>query len=172
MSDNRWFVLVLILLFSQALTWSNAHASLGGSIDSIESDRKALSGRLSKIAPTGVSERFTVHEIAQGSSTIREYALPDGTVFAVTWRGMTQPDLSVLFGSYFNDYQNALASMNQAGVLGTPETRHIQRRGRAARVVRGQNIVVERSGHMRDVRGKAYVPRLMPRDVLPEDLTE
>ncbi|MFL5812483.1 MAG: DUF2844 domain-containing protein [Bdellovibrionia bacterium] len=145
---------------------SHAIASLGGSIDSIESDRKAFEGKLRSLTTTDSQKKYTVHEISRDGTQIFEYALPNGTVFAVSWRGPTQPDLTVLLGDYYQEYQDKLSSLNRASSDG----RTAQRRGRSARVIRSKNMVIERSGHMRDIRGKAYLPKLMPKDVKPEDL--
>lgn len=151
---------------------SKAMASLGGPLDSIESDRKAFEGKLSEIVvpqARNAQRHYTEHLIQQDGTEIREYALPDGTVFAVTWRGPTQPDLSVLLGSYYNEYQDTLALL-QRSTSQHSNDRTAQRRGRSARVIRSKNMVLERSGHMRDIRGKAYLPQLMPDGVHPEDL--
>jgi hypothetical protein len=156
------------------LSAHHAGASLGGSIDSIESDRKAFEGKLRSFSPSGSpsgtssgpQRQFTIHEISQDGTKIQEYALPDGTVFAVSWRGPTQPDLSVLLGNYYSEYEQTLLKLNR------PSGRTAQRRGRSSRIIRSKNLVIERSGHMRDVRGKAYLPDLMPTGLKAEDLHE
>lgn len=160
--------LALVHLFFVA----QAIASLGGSIESIESDRKAFEGKLRSMTTESSQKKYTVHEISRDGTQIFEYALPDGTVFAVSWRGPTQPDLSVLLGDYYREYQDTLSSLNRSGnpTGNTADHRTIQRRGRSTRVIRSKNMVIERSGHMRDIRGKAYLPSLMPKEVKPEDL--
>ena len=76
--------------------------------------------------------------------TVKEYLSPNGTVFAVSWRGPRPPDLSQLLGSYFAEYQTAAAAPHaQRGHL----------------LVQTENLVVETSGHMRDLRGRAYRSR-------------
>lgn len=159
----------LALLFLLHTMYLNqAGASLGGSLSSIETDRKAFEGKLSEITAPAVDhgpEKFTEHLIRQDGMEIREYAIPDGTVFAVTWRGPAQPDLSVLLGNYFDEYQERVSQLERSN-----NGRTAQRRGRSSRVIRSKNMVIEHSGHMRDVRGKAYLPKLMPNGVRPEDL--
>jgi hypothetical protein len=147
------------LAFVQLFFVTHAMASLGGSIESIESDRKAFEGKLRAMTSENSQKKYSVHEISRDGTQVFEYALPNGTVFAVSWRGPTQPDLSVLLGDYFHEYQEIASSGRTA-----------QRRGRSARVIRSKNMVIERAGHMRDVRGKAYLPNLMPKEVKPEDL--
>jgi hypothetical protein len=148
---------------------SNAWASLGGSIDSIESDRKALSGRLSSMDSTGASA-YSVQEIHRDGTRIQEYALPSGTVFAVSWRGPSEPDLSILLGSFFDEYHQSVSEQNRSSNRTSDRT--ARRHGRSTRVIRTDHMVLERSGHMRDVRGMAYLPELMPKGVHPEDLHE
>jgi hypothetical protein len=164
----RVFRALRTLAFIQIFFASHAMASLGGPIDTIESDRKAFEGKLRSLTTTGSQKKYTVHEISRDGTRIFEYALPNGTVFAVSWRGPTQPDLSVLLGDYFQEYQDRLSSLNRSEP--SSEGRMAQRRGRSARVIRSKNMVIERSGHMRDIRGKAYLPSLMPQEVRPEDL--
>lgn len=79
--------------------------------------------------------------------TVNEYLSSSGTVFAISWRGPRPPDLSELLGSYFTEYQTAAASP------------HIQRHHL---FVTTKDLVVEAGGHMRDLRGRAYVPALLP----------
>lgn len=151
---------------------TDAKASLGGPLESIESDQKALQGKLSEIVipqERNIQKRFSEHLIQRDGSEVREFALLDGTVFAVTWNGPTQPDLSVLLGSYYEEYQDTLSSLQRSGSQRS-NGRVAQRRGHSARVIRSKNLVIERSGHMRDIRGKAYLPQLMPDGVGPKDL--
>lgn len=159
-----WAIPPFALLHSVFIT--HAFASLGGSIDSIESDRKAFEGKLRSVTTSDSQRGYTVHEISQDGLKILEYALPNGKVFAVSWRGPTQPDLTVLLGKYYSEYEQSITALNR------PSGRSAQRRGRSARVIRSKNLVIERSGHMRDIRGKAYLPNLMPNGLTAEDLHE
>jgi len=164
-----WSLTALLSLFLYSNTW----ASLGGSLDSIESDRKALSGRLSSMDSAG-APTYSVQEIHRDGTRIQEYALPSGTVFAVSWRGPSEPDLSVLLGSFFDEYHQSVSEQNRSSNrTGNPTSdRTARRRGRSTRVIRTDHMVLERSGHMRDVRGMAYLPELMPKGIHPEDLHE
>jgi len=147
-------VLAVSLIASFQFIPCISSGSLGGRADSVQKDRKFLEGS-EKIIP---KECFKVHEINSNGNRIREYVSPDNKVFAVTWRGISQPDLSVLFGDYYEDFKKAAAR----------QKRH--RRGEI-KVVRTKKIVVEKSGHMRDVRGKAYIPTLFPNGVSAVDIT-
>ena len=140
------------LFISAFLTLSIANASLGGHLNSIKNDRVSLRAEADKTpAEEQVTskEKYILHEITLEGQTVREYTLKDGTVFAVTWNGLSQPDLSVLFGTYYKEYKSA--SIHQKKM----------RRG-SPQLIKSENLVVERSGHMRDVRGKAYLPKLVP----------
>jgi hypothetical protein len=85
--------------------------------------------------------------------TVREYLNASGTVFAVTWNGGQQPDLKVLLGGHFSDYEKALGTSQRSA-------------GRQSHfAVKGPDLVLERSGHMRSLHGRAYLPSLLPTGV-------
>jgi hypothetical protein len=132
-----------------------ARAELGGSVDSITSDSKALSAVRSA---TTAGRTYTVHEITSDANTVREYASPDGIVFAIAWNGMTRPDLSILLGSYDAEYQTALKKTPRQ-----PGRRHVQS-------IRTDRIVVEQWGRMRSMQGRAYVPALVPQEVRIDEI--
>ncbi len=141
-------LLAFILLLS-----SPAYATLGGVESSIRADREALQGQHERVI---AGESYSIHEMTLGGRMVKEFLRPDGKVFAVSWSGVSQPDLSVLLGSYYSEYQIAAAKQK------------VRRRG--SQIIRSQHVTVERSGHMRDVRGKAYLPDLMPRGTSPSEL--
>jgi phosphodiesterase/alkaline phosphatase D-like protein len=145
--DRNKIATWLILFFS-----SQSHATLGKPVASIEQDNKTLHGRTS----VTFSGDYSIHEIQSAGVDVREYALPDGTIFGMTWKGRVEPDFSVLLGDYFMEYEIILAT--------TPLPM-----GRKARVLKSKNVVVVKFGHMRDVRGVAYVPYLTPKGFLFED---
>jgi hypothetical protein len=126
-----------------------AHATLGEKADSIAKDRKALSAV--KKATTS-HENYTVQEVASDATTVREYINPEGIIFAVAWDGMAHPDLTALLGSYASDYHSAKQKQPR---------RHGQKRSQ----VTGDKVVVETGGHMRNLRGRAYLPTLIPEGV-------
>jgi hypothetical protein len=131
-----------------------AGATLGGSADSVTTDRKALSAVQGAIA---VKPGYTVREIVSDATHVREYVSPGGIVFAIAWNGFMPPDLTTLLGSYATEYQQALQNTpRQTGV------RHQQ--------VQGKRVVVEKWGHMRNLQGRAYVPGLVPSGVSLDEL--
>ncbi len=139
---------VALSLFS-----SNAGAALGGDIASIDQDRMQMKATVPvKIA----TEKFVVHEMMLTSGTrIREYLTTMGTVFAVSWRGQTIPDLRQLMGNYFDTFTSAAK---------------LQRSQRSHLVVRQDDLVVRSGGHMRAYIGSAYVPKLLPAGVTEADI--
>ena len=148
-----------------------ARATLGGSAQSVAADQQALGGQLRAPnqlqLPTGAqalqeqtpqpsNPGYTVEQISLPTGvTVNEYLSPNGTVFAASWRGPRPPDLSQLFGSYFGEYQTAAAAPHaQRGHL----------------LVQTEDLVVETGGHMRDLRGRAYLPALLPSGVSADEI--
>jgi Protein of unknown function (DUF2844) len=125
---------------------TSARASLGGTADSVETDRRALSAnRLPTAARTG----YLVHEVEVGGTRVREYLSPAGVVFGVAWDGLAQPDLDTLLGPY-------AATWREADRLAPRSP------GRRSRTVSAPHLVVEKWGHMRHLQGRAYDPDLLP----------
>jgi hypothetical protein len=99
---------------------------------------------------------YRVHESQLPTGTVlREYAAPNGKVFAVTWRGPFVPNLRELFGQYFDEYV-AAAKLSHGG------HHHIE--------VRQSDLVVQAAGHMRASAGRAYLPEAVPSGVSVGDL--
>ncbi len=131
---------------------SRAWAVLGETVGSIESDRIALSGQLRMIP----AQHYTIQEITTLEFVLSEYE-SGNTVFAVAWRGKRPPNLVSLLGSYFQEYQDATAAAASNGPM---------RRGMSH--IQGAHVVVETGGHPGDVRGRAYIPSLLPPGVTKE----
>ena len=132
----------------------SAQATLGEPAASVESDRKALSAQ--PRTPTARGS-YTVQEVVSDANTVREYVSSSGVVFAVAWNGLTHPDLTPLLGSYVGDYRQALQKTKR-----TP--------GRRSLAVKGDRVVVEKWGHMRNLQGRAYVPALIPSGVSIDEI--
>ena len=139
-----------------SLASAPARASLGELDSSIEADRHALGGVTQRTAlqPHGP---YTVQEIVTTGRVVHEYANQDGRVFAVSWQGRNAPDLAPLLGAYFSEFQEAQRPSSQG------DGRLRQRRSYGT--IQGPHVVVERSGHLRGLRGRAYVPALLPEGV-------
>jgi hypothetical protein len=138
---------------------SPAHAALGESADSVAADAASFNAnavrhtsRSALNAPAVVA--YTVEQMTTASGiAVNEYVGPDASVFAVTWRGRRPPNLSMLLGSYFAQYQEAA----NAGGLTAHGLHHAS--------VRGSEVVVEMAGHMRDMSGRAFLPAMLPHGV-------
>jgi len=135
-----------------------ARATLGESAATVARDASRMSATvtgqppapesaLKAPAPAGFSvERFTT----PAGVTVSEYIASGATVFAVSWRGRTPPDVPALLGAYFKQYQNAASA-------GSP-TRY----GLHHSSVSAPDVVVETAGHMGDMWGRAYLPAMLP----------
>jgi hypothetical protein len=123
-----------------------AQAALGEFVDSVESDRESLTAVRGAMT---AHRDYTVHEIKTGSTVIREYVSASGLVFAIAWKGLVHPDLTELLGSYAGEYQEALRQ--------TP-----RQQGRRQLQVKTNRVVVQKWGHIRDMKGRAYAPDLIP----------
>jgi hypothetical protein len=137
-----------------ALGASRATAALGEAEASIASDQAALAAaRAQGTARAG----FRVVRLVSPAHTVREYVSASGTVFAIAWEGVSHPDLGVILGAYAPPVQRALA-------------RRPARTGRRARHVEGGGAVVETWGHQRALRGRAWVPALVPAGVSVDEI--
>jgi hypothetical protein len=132
----------LIVIIDLPRAW----AVLGEPASSVETDRVALAGQFRMIP----AQLYTTQEITTSELVLREYVSGD-TVFAVAWRGSRPPNLVSLLGSYFQEYQEASAAAPSNG---------FRRRGMIR--IQGSHVVVETGGHPGDVRGRAYIPSLLP----------
>ena len=136
-----------------ALTPQMASATLGQPEISVQSD-VALAH--AAIRSSQDRSSYRVHEIQLPSGTVmKEFVAPDGNVFAVTWQGATRPDLRQALGQYFDAYAAAPRSK-------FADRRHVQ--------IRQGDLVVQSSGHMRALFGRAYLQSAIPSGVTVGDL--
>jgi hypothetical protein len=133
-----------------------AQATLGRARDSVEADRASLSARLGSTA----AATHTVQALTLANGVVaREFVRPDGTVFAVTWRGAGRPDLRQLLGDYFITLQADNAP--RAG-----------RRTRAPLGVNRPDFKLQSGGHSGAFWGVAYLPGLAPAGFSFRDLAQ
>lgn len=143
---------VTVICTALLLGSSPAWAVLGQSVESVQSDREFLKGRLL----TTPREGYSVHQISRDDGTVvKEFVSSDGKVFGVTWQGPTMPNLVQLLGKYFPQFQEAARSA-------------VHRRGPVA--VRTTELVVESSGHIRSFHGRAYLKSLLPNNLTQADV--
>lgn len=142
----------------------SARATLGESAASVATDAarmNATQGATPAHPLAGVpsqntasSANFTIEQLTTPDSTVvSEYIGPSGTVFAVTWRGATPPDVETLLGAYFEQYR-AAAERAAPSPLGLH-----------ASSVRAADVSVETAGHMGFMWGRAYLPAALPANV-------
>jgi hypothetical protein len=99
---------------------------------------------------------YRVHEITLPSGTsMREFVAPSGMVFAVTWQGPIRPDLRQALGQYFEPFVSAPRAK-------FADRRHLQ--------IQQGDLVVQMSGHMRALFGRAYLLSAVPSGVSVGDL--
>jgi hypothetical protein len=128
-------------------------ATLGETIGSTAQVSKALNAKvIARRTP-----QYTVHEMAAVGGTVREYIDKAGNIFAVTWRGPLPQDLSLLLGSYFEDYQSQVQLVPKS-------------RNRVPVSIEADDLIVRKEGHMRAMRGKAFLKSFLPSGVRGEDL--
>jgi hypothetical protein len=154
MKKNLYALLFGLIISAVISTAHVANAALGESADSIASDRKSLSAL--RGAAT-VRDNYTIQTIESDATTVREYISPNGVVFGIAWNGLTHPDLTPLLGSYATEYREALRQ--------TP-----RKPGRRTLQVKTDSVIVEKWGHMRNLRGRAYAPALIPPGVSIDEI--
>ncbi len=121
-----------------------AQAELGGNLGSSmasESNANLHIAAMSRFP--GVSILTAV----MNGITIKQYATPDGRIFAVSWSGPAKPDLRALLGAAFPAMNQPNKQLSSLG-LG---------------VVRQADLVIESYGRLRDFHGDAYIPSLTPK---------
>ncbi len=148
------FLLFLALLASVLIAAQPCRAALGGTADSVESDRAALSA---VHAATTVRNFYTVKEIDYGGTAVREYISSAGVVFAIAWNGIRHPDLTTLLGAYAGSYRQARQNAPRQ-----PGMRHLS--------VKADGAVIEKWGHVRALQGRAYAPDLIPGGVTLDEI--
>ena len=144
------------ILLVELITHS-ALASLGDDASSANSDMAALDGRISEAPASTLSESaaYNVKQfITAKGTTVREYSAPSGPIFGIAWEGRKPPDLSVLLGSYYPEYVQAASIRHHFSL------HHA--------VFQGNSVTVVITGHMGDLKGRAFVPNLTPSGVNPQ----
>jgi Protein of unknown function (DUF2844) len=132
-----------------------AWGALGQPAATVEHDQVMMKGQRHSRSADG----YSVDTITVAGMQIKEYVSPDGIVFAVVWKGTGMPDLPLLLGEFFDDYQ-----------AGVSAARRRAPRARQPFRMKSERLVVERAGHSRSLWGRAYLPAHIPAGVKPEDI--
>ena len=151
----EYFCAALAALVLQLVAIPPVWAALGQSATSVERDRTLMKGQRQSRTATG----YSIETITVDGMKIKEYVSSDGLVFAVVWRGTGAPDLQLLLGDYFDEYQEGLTAARNR----TP-------RSRKPFLLKTGRLVVERGGHSRSLWGRAFLPAALPPGVASEDI--
>ncbi len=129
-----------------------AYASLGGDASSINGD---LDAKSSKVLTTH-SAQYSVHELSKKGLRLHEFLGTDGKIFAIAWQGKVHPDLSIVMGSHFSEFQAALKKL-----------RKNHRRFGMAEV---GDLHLEMGGAMGSVHGRVWLSSRIPGGVEKNEL--
>ncbi len=143
--------LTAVVLLGLAAT--PASATLGRSYDSIQADRVRMAAKMASVSTAA----YTVHTLSVAGGVVREYADPQGMVFAVAWRAQGRPDLRQLLG----DSYDVMQADNVR--VGGPRTR-------TPLAVRRSGLVLQSGGHPGAFWGFAYLPQQTPAGVSVKDM--
>ncbi len=83
--------------------------------------------------------------------TLRAYAGSNGVVFGLAWQGVAPPDLEQLLGSHYAAYRAQAEGARRRGPV----------------TIKAGDLVVQLGGHMRDLRGRAYLASAIPAQLSP-----
>jgi hypothetical protein len=148
-SRTNLFIRVLLLI---PLFCLPAFATLGENVTSVQSDQVHMKGSV-RVTQNAA---YSVHEIrAEPGVVVKEYASPEGKVFAVAWQSPGHPDMHQLLGAYFNQYAQAIRTKTS-------------RRGPL--LIQQSGLVIQIRGHARAFAGKVYIPQMLPQGVRPETI--
>ncbi len=139
-------VAVPLFLISSLLV-SQAPASLGDPASRIRCDHQLLGS-----TPHSVDRGdYKIVQIDRDDGAIvKQYVNGAGLVFGVTWQARNVPNLKPLLGAYFPEFQRAVQARGHRG---------------GPLMLKTKNLIVESAGHLRAFRGRAYIPRLLPRQL-------
>ena len=130
-----------------------AGASLGGDLSSVHDDQMKMQGTLRMTS----NNSYNVHEIqAPNGTVVREFVSLSGNVFGVAWQGHSHPDLHQVLGSSYDAFTQAVTAQRA------------EHRGHGPLLIQRPGLVVQMSGHMRSLTGKAYLPQSLPAGVPAE----
>lgn len=143
------------LILISFLLSQGAHAALG------DHEQQIINNDAIKLRSSNrtvvKNELYSVHTMSTPVATIREYVDNNGNVFAVSWQGIKRPDLSVLLGSFYEEYNNI-------------DSRRARMITRQPVSIQTSRIMVRKGGHMRNITGIAVISDQIPSGVKVEEL--
>ena len=135
-SSLRSFLLFAIFLFI-----SSSYAGLGDEVKKINDDKVLFKAQSLKVIQ---KEKFSIHELQVPEYKIREYVNFNQIVFAVAWSGFTHPQMKQVLSSYYDEFLEVAQKQKRT-------------HGQRFRVIKTKNLTVMISGHMRNLKGKAFL---------------
>jgi len=133
--------IILIATFAALIT-STTYGALGENISTLTGSYTATSTSKARLS-------YSVYENKNELMLLRQFALPNGIVFAVAWQGITHPNLQTTLGEYADGY---LVELEKGS----------GRSGSRQQKIVTDEMVVEKWGHGRLLFGRAYLPSLLP----------
>jgi Protein of unknown function (DUF2844) len=140
-----YFSCAVLLIFTVSI--APAIASLGENESSIRKDPGALGDHVTN------HSHYNIHETTIRGARVRQFAVPSGNVFGVSWSGKSHPDLAPILGAHYTSFEAALAKAKAA------------HRGRHPIMIEDGNIHVEMGGHFGSVSGAAWLIDQIPSGV-------
>lgn len=164
--SNRTMHAAICAVFSCGLLLAAAPASaaLGGAptpppTGAVSSSVGPVAHVASGAASATSAATYTVTQTTFASGTVvREYASAAGAVFGIAWGGPVMPNLPVLLGTYFPQFDSARNALRAA------------RPGRGPLLIELPGLVVHSGGHMGAFGGQAYLPSALPAGVSASDI--
>jgi hypothetical protein len=150
----RKLLLSLIAAGGLALAWAQAPSLpvLGQSFTPPAAQAPASAQlRALRRQLAGRGARVTVMTDRRGNR-LHVYTNRSGRVFGVSWQGVAMPNLRTILGANFTAFQRAVARSYRRGPM----------------QVEVNGLIVDLSGHMRGVRGRAYLAQAIPSGLSPE----
>ncbi len=137
-------------------------AALGENIASVSAQAKATvsaNNNTMKVSAktSSLGASYSTREIFDGVRTVTEYVNAEGVVFAVRWKGLGLPDLSEIFGKYYEDFRTEVRSKWGP-------------KNRRSASIQTADLVYSNYSHGSSMSGFAYLVKLLPAGIAPGDL--
>ena len=132
-----------------ALACAPSFAGLGDHAVSVTTDARALRAKSLSARP-GTSASWTRNELTLQDGLATEFSDASGTVFAVSWKTQSMPDLSSLLGGHKGAFDSAQTQQGEK-----------MRSPRRFAATAGDMTVLS-TGHLRAFQGYAYLSSMLP----------
>lgn len=96
------------------------------------------------------NSNFRIYEFKSHQYQLKQFTNKEGKVFALSWNGLSIPDLKMVLGKYYPFYSNAQF----------PE--QIKHQARRSIQIRTPQLILQSSGLIQYKKGFAYDPNILP----------